>query len=117
MTERRDSEELSRAARQMADAARKLSLSVDRLAELEARAERTYQRFLGNIERLVEGGGGQPSFSEQDAVFFAVRSVHEVREDLWAGREAEAPAPDSEDIEHWEMTRSEHRDRAGYEIS
>jgi hypothetical protein len=94
MTERRESEEISRAAQRMAEAAEEMSRSVARLAEHEAATEQAY-RFWENLVRTLEevsstGSWGrwrivpfQPTLSEEDAVLLALQSVREVREDFF----------------------------------
>jgi hypothetical protein len=125
MTERRESEEISRAAQRMAEAAEEMSRSVARLAEHEATMEQAY-RFWENFVRTLEevsstGSWGpwrivpfQPTLSEEDAVLLALQSVREVREELWGEREAEVSAPDREDIERWVQQREDRREREGY---
>ena len=128
MTERREeSEEISRAARRMAEAAEEMSRSVARLAEHEAATEQAY-RFWENLARTLEevrstGSWGpwrivpfQPTLSEEDAVLLAVQSVREVREELWGEREAEITAPDQEDIESWVRKRADRRESEGYRL-
>src|ERR687890_387722 len=122
MTEGRESEEISRAARRMAEAAEKMSRSVARLAEHELATEQAY-RFWENFVRKLEEGSStgswspwwrtapfQPTLSEEDAVLLAVQSVREVREELWGEREAEITAPDQEDIERWVRKRADRRE-------
>jgi hypothetical protein len=127
MTERRESEEISRAAQRMAEAAEEMSRSVARLAEHEAATEQAY-RFWENFVRTLEevsstGSWGpwrivpfQPTLSEEDAVLLALQSVREVREVLWGEREAEVSAPDREDIERWVQQREDRREREGYRL-
>jgi hypothetical protein len=128
MTERREeSEEISRAARRMAEAAEEMSRSVARLAEHEAATEQAY-RFWENFARTLEevrstGSWGpwrivpfQPTLSEEDAVLLAVQSVREVREELWGEREAEITVPDQEDIERWVRKRADRRESEGYRL-
>lgn len=123
MTERRESQEISRAARQMADAARELSRSVARLSKLETESLRSYRNLQRSIEHLGERGVfvgptvlPAPPLSDEEAVLFAVQSVREVREELWADREAEAPAPGPEEIEQWERERQLRREKEGYDL-
>ena len=127
MTERRESEEISRAAQRMAEAAEEMSRSVARLAEHEAATEQAY-RFWENFVRTLEevsstGSWGpwrivpfQPTLSEEDAVLLALQSVREVREELWGEREAEVSAPDREDIERWVRKRADRRGSEGYRL-
>ncbi len=127
MTERRESEEISRAARRMAEAAEEMSRSVARLTEREAAAARAYQyweSFERVFERVLEEGGSAgpwrivpsvPSLSEEDAVLLAVQSVREVREEMWGEPEAEkVPAPDDEDIERWVQRREDRHQMDDY---
>jgi hypothetical protein len=126
MMGRRQSEEINRAARRMAEAAEEMSRSVARLAENEA-AERVVweriTRYLEFIGGAVEEGGSvgpwrivaaRPSLSEEDAVLLAIQSVREVREELWSEHETEVPAPGQEDIERWVQQREDRREKEGY---
>jgi len=136
MTERRESEEMSRAAQRMAEAAEQLSRSVARLTEPEAAAERALQFWEALASVAVPGGAegdvppswGQwrifpsvpgfavPPLPYDDAVLLAVGEVREVREELWAEHEPEVKAPVDEDIELWARQREERREREGYQL-
>jgi hypothetical protein len=128
MTERRESEEISRAAQRMAEAAEEMSRTVDRLAAergaVPVQAFRFWEEFARAVEAVesIELGGRRriapsaASLSEEEAVLFAVQSVREVREALWADRETQAPAPDAEAIEQWEHERQLRREKEGYQL-
>ncbi len=115
--EGRESEEMSRAARRMAEAAEEISRSVSRLAEQQAATEQIY-RYWEEFDRALREGGtfgawrivpGRPEVSEEDATVLALEAVREVREELWAAREPEARAPDAEDVERWANRRDNRR--------
>jgi len=94
---------MTRAAREMTEAARELRRAVDRLAELHERPNRTpvLTEFLGS--------GGLP---EEEAARLAHETVHEVRADV--SGEEKLPPPTPEEIREWERRREERRQREGY---
>ena len=85
MEERRDTEELSRAAHEFSGA-------VDRFVE-----------YVDRLEHVVP----KPGLSDHDADSYALKVVHRAREEL--GRKTEAEAPSWEDVEKWERLREDRR--------
>lgn len=102
MVAKRDqTEEMIRAANRFAEAAERLSSSLDRLQE-SWRYERTEyegargKRLPGELMLGFLGAGGLP---DKEAGELADEIVHRAREEL--GREVEAEAPSQEDIARW----------------
>jgi hypothetical protein len=52
--------------------------------------------------------------SEEDAAALAVQAVREYREERRDDRKIDAPAPDQEDVEHWERMREDRRTAEDY---
>jgi len=90
MVERNQAEELSRAADRFAAAVEEFSRQVERLGVVT-----------------------WASLSEEDAARLADEAVHEARDELWAGRKPERPAPTREEVREWEHRREERREREG----
>ena len=101
MTERDQAEEMVRAADRFAEAAERLSLSLDRFLEFQRHRGIEFgwargERFSGELILGLLGTGGLP---DEEAGGLANDAVHQVRKEL--GREAEAKAPSQEDIVRW----------------
>ncbi len=101
MTKRDQAEEMVRAADRFAEAAERLSASLDRFLEFQryegiefrwARGE----RLPGELILGLLGTGGLP---DEEAGKLAHDVVHRARKEL--GREIEAEAPSPEDIVRW----------------
>lgn len=107
----KQTEEMTRAAKEMADAARELRRAVDRLAEIHARPTR------GSALAELLGSGGLP---EEEAAALAVEATHHVRGEMRREREAgeanekRLPPPTPEEVREWERHREERRRREGY---
>ena len=79
MTERRESEEISRAARRMAEAAEEISRSVARLAEHEAATEQAYrvwENFVHTLEEIRSTGSGDRGGSFHFSQRYPRRMLH-----------------------------------------
>lgn len=92
MAERRESDDMARAAQRMADAAERMAETV---AQLQGAASET------------------GLLTEEEADLLALTAVHRAREEL--GRETEGPAPSREDIEGWISYREDLRMTEGRE--
>lgn len=96
----KQTEEMSRAARDITEAVRELRVSVERLAELQ--------------RSNVSG-----AFPEEEADRLATEAVREVRSEIAHEREASEaeeerlPPPTSEEVSEWEQKRGERRRREG----
>lgn len=136
MGRRRREEEINEAADRFVEAVKELTRSVNRISEREERVE----QLLHHSELLLEKGRPRedeqlpPGWkvvryylpphleptSEEVASQIAHDAVREVREDLWADRIPEAPAPSPEEIEAWSERREARRRRgtgADFDIS
>lgn len=93
MSETKQTEEMSRAAREFTAAARELTAAVDRLSGLLERPESGH--VPGEALRDAIGSGGLP---EEEARELAARLVRRARKEGDVHREPEAPAPSSEEV-------------------
>ncbi len=90
MAERREADEMARAAQRMAEAAENMAEVVGQLLRASSEAE---------------------LLAEEEADLFALAVVHRAREEL--RREVEAPTPTPEEIKAWADRREELRDTGG----
>lgn len=93
---KKQTEEMSRAARDITEAVRELRVSVEKLAEFQRSG--------------VSGG-----LPEEEADRVAMEAVREVRSEIAHEREAAGeerlPPPTSEEVREWEQQREERRRR------
>ncbi len=92
-------EEMTRAAREFAEAARELTAAVDRLS-------RVLENRDGESLLSILGSGGM---SEKEANKLADEVVHEVRAELWADRKPERGPLTPEEAEEWKRRRDARR--------
>ena len=134
MGRRRREEESNEAVDRFVEAVKELTRSVNRISEREERVEQLlhYSELFLEKGRPREDEQLPPGWkvvryylppqleptSEEVVSQIAQTAVREVREDLWADRVPEAPAPSPEDIEAWSKRREERRmhDGADFDI-
>lgn len=106
---RNQAEEMIRAADRFAEAARELTLALNRFLEYQGGE---YGETHNRGERLPGDWLGAGGLSDEEAGKLAHEAVHQARREL--GRTGALPVPGSDEINTWEQRREERRRREGY---